>query len=208
MARFLFTGDDPFKRIGDLSGGEQCRVALAKLTLQEPNLLVLDEPTNQLDIPTQEIVEQVLRDFIGTTLFVSHDRYLIDALATQVWAIQGSTLRVYEGNYREYLSRRQAEEAALREQADREREAERQRRHRERMKQRTDESDGKTLEDLEAEIAEREQALQALEKAMAEASTEGHLDRVYDLDVEYHRIHADLEQLIAEWVALGEASEQ
>jgi len=207
MARFLFTGDDPFKHIGDLSGGEQCRVALAKLTLQEPNLLVLDEPTNQLDIPTQEIVEQVLREFIGTTLFVSHDRYLIDALATQVWAIQGPTLRVYEGNYQEYLSRRQAEEAARREQADREREAERQRRHQERMRQRADKDDGKTIEQLEAEIAELEQELQVLEKGMAEASTEGHLDRVYDLDVEYHRIHADLEQLIAEWVALGEAIE-
>jgi ATP-binding cassette subfamily F protein 3 len=208
MARFLFTGDDPFKRIGDLSGGEQCRVALAKLTLAEPNLLVLDEPTNQLDIPTQEIVEQVLREFIGTTLFVSHDRYLIDALATQVWAIQGSTLRVYEGNYQEFLSRRQAEEAARREEADREREAERQRRHRDRMQQRTAKNDGKTIEELEAEIAELEQELQTLEQAMAQASTEGHLDRVYDFDVEYRRVHADLEQLIAEWVALGEASEQ
>jgi len=208
MARFLFTGDDPFKRIGDLSGGEQCRVALAKLTLAEPNLLVLDEPTNQLDIPTQEIVEQVLREFIGTTLFVSHDRYLIDALATQVWAIQGSTLRIYEGNYQEFLSRRQAEEAARREQADREREAERQRRHRERMQQRTAKGDGRTIEELEAEIAELEQELQTLEQAMAQASTEGHLDRVYAFDVEYRRVHADLEQLIAEWVALGEASEQ
>ncbi len=205
MARFLFTGDEPFKRIGDLSGGEQCRVALAKLTLLEPNFLVLDEPTNQLDIPSQEIMEQVLREFIGTILFVSHDRYLIDALATQVWAIEEGRLRVYEGNYQEYLVRRQAEAAMLREQAEREREAERQRRHQERLRERANDEPQRAIDQIEREIAEMEEALRRLEHAMAQASAEGNLDRVYAFDVEYRRLHADLEQHIAEWMALGEA---
>jgi len=114
LARYLFSGDDVFKRVGDLSGGEQVRVALAKLTLTEPNFLVLDEPTNQLDLASQEVMEEVLRDFLGTILFVAHDRYLIDALATQVWLIEDGTLRVYPGNYQEYLIQRQKEAALQR----------------------------------------------------------------------------------------------
>jgi ATP-binding cassette subfamily F protein 3 len=207
MARFLFTGDDPFKRIGDLSGGEQCRVALAKLTLAEPNFLVLDEPTNQLDIASQEIMEEVLREFIGTVLFVSHDRYLIDALATQVWAIEDQHLRVYEGNYQEYLTRRQTEAAALREQAEQQRRAERLRLHKLNASQRARAQHERTIEEVEEEIAYLESVLQELEQALVRVSAEQDLDRVRAFDVEYKRVQADLEQLIAEWTALGEAVE-
>jgi ATP-binding cassette subfamily F protein 3 len=207
MARFLFTGDDVFKRIADLSGGEQCRVALAKLTLGSPNFLVLDEPTNQLDIPSQEIVEDVLREFIGTILFVSHDRYLIDALATQVWVLAQGQLRVYEGNYQEYLVRRQAEAAVRREQLEQERQAERARRRQEGERQSARTEPERGIEDVEDEIAELEQALRDLEHAMAQASTEQNLDRVRAFDVEYKKLQADLERLIAEWTILGEAIE-
>jgi ATP-binding cassette subfamily F protein 3 len=92
LGRFLFSGDEVFKPIGDLSGGERMRVALAKLTLARPNFLVLDEPTTHLDIASQEVLQEVLSEFDGTILFVSHDRYLIEALATQVWAIEGPAL--------------------------------------------------------------------------------------------------------------------
>jgi ATP-binding cassette subfamily F protein 3 len=205
LARFLFTGDDVFKRVGDLSGGEQCRVALAKLTLAKPNFLVLDEPTNQLDIPSQEIVEYVLREFIGTVLFVSHDRYLIDALATQVWALEDGQLRVYEGNYQEYLVRRQAEAAVLRERLEREREAERLRRHEARSRQSQLPDHEQMLCQVETEIADVEQTLRDLEHAMAQASAEQDLDRLRAFDVEYKRLQVDLDRLIGEWSALGEA---
>jgi ATP-binding cassette subfamily F protein 3 len=92
LGRFLFSGDDVFKTIANLSGGERGRVALAVLSLQGANFLLLDEPTNQLDIQSQEMLEQVLDQFDGTILFVSHDRYFIDALATQVWVIVGTPL--------------------------------------------------------------------------------------------------------------------
>jgi ATP-binding cassette subfamily F protein 3 len=208
LSRFLFTGDDVFKRVGDLSGGEQCRVALAKLTLAKPNFLVLDEPTNQLDIPSQEIVEVVLREFIGTVLFVSHDRYLIDALATQVWALEDGQFRVYEGNYQEYLTRRQARVAALRERLEGEREADRLRRHRERSRQQEPpDVREQTLQRLEAEIGDVEQTLRDLEQAMAQASAQQDLDRLRAFDVEYKRLQVDLEKLVAEWSALGEALE-
>jgi ATP-binding cassette subfamily F protein 3 len=203
LARFLFTGDDVFKRIADLSGGEQCRVALAKLTLAEPNFLVLDEPTNQLDIASQEIMEEVLHEFVGTILFVSHDRYLIDVLATQVWLIEGGRLRVYKGSYQEYLSQRQQEQAALREQL-----AEKAaRRQQERPARKQAEQEERTLQDVEEDITYLERVLDELEGALTQASADQDLDRVHALGVEYHQVQADLERLMAEWTVLGEAGE-
>jgi ATP-binding cassette subfamily F protein 3 len=104
LARFLFTGETVDKTVGVLSGGERGRVALAKLALQGANLLLLDEPTNHLDLPSQEILQTALQEFPGTILLVSHDRYLVDALATQVWAIHPGTRRmqVFAGNYSAY----------------------------------------------------------------------------------------------------------
>src|SRR5438874_1970249 len=107
LGRFLFSGDDVFKPIGTLSGGERSRVALAKLTLQGSNLLILDEPTNHLDLQSRQFLEEVLGEFEGTLLFVSHDRYFIDSLATKVWVIEDGLLIPYMGNYTEYRTRKQ-----------------------------------------------------------------------------------------------------
>lgn len=106
LGRFLFSGDDVFRKIASLSGGERGRVALAKLALQGANLLLLDEPTNHLDIDSQEVLQAVLAQFEGTILLVSHDRYLIDALATQIWEIAPGELTVTDGGYQEYLRAR------------------------------------------------------------------------------------------------------
>jgi ATP-binding cassette subfamily F protein 3 len=101
LGKYLFSGDDAFKKVSVLSGGERGRLALAKLALQDTNLLLLDEPTNHLDIPSQEVLEAVLDDYGGTILLVTHDRYLIDALGTQIWEIEPdeSQLTVFEGTY-------------------------------------------------------------------------------------------------------------
>ena len=101
LAKFLFTGDDVFKEVNVLSGGERGRLALACLALQGANLLLLDEPTNHLDLPSQEILQRILAEFNGTVLLVSHDRYLVDAVATQVWEAQPEerTMITYRGNY-------------------------------------------------------------------------------------------------------------
>jgi ATP-binding cassette subfamily F protein 3 len=209
MARYLFTGDDVFKQIGDLSGGEQVRVALAKLTLGGPNFLVLDEPTNQLDIASQEIMEAVLRDFVGTILFVSHDRYLIDALATQIWVIEEGALRVYKGDYQEYLARRAREQEAARAEAARRQEQARMERARAAEHRRRSgagaPSRGPTLAEVEEEIHQLELRLGQLGAALTEASTAQELDRVRALGVEYQQVEAELEERMAEWTALGEA---
>ncbi|NCP87829.1 MAG: ABC transporter ATP-binding protein [Anaerolineae bacterium CG_4_9_14_3_um_filter_57_17] len=101
LGKFLFSGDDAFKKVEILSGGERGRLALAKLALEDTNLLLLDEPTNHLDIPAQEILEQVLEAYDGTILLVTHDRYLVDALATQIWEISAAAplLDVFNGTY-------------------------------------------------------------------------------------------------------------
>jgi ATP-binding cassette subfamily F protein 3 len=117
LARFLFTGEDVYKPVEVLSGGERGRLALAKLALTGANLLLLDEPTNHLDIPSQEILQEVLDEFQGTILLVSHDRYLIDALATQIWEIDEDkgVLHTFKGSYSQYHLQREAERVAEKE---------------------------------------------------------------------------------------------
>ena len=106
LAAFLFTGDDVFKLIGDLSGGERGRVSLAKLMLSEANFLILDEPTNHLDITSKEILERALNDYTGTVLYVSHDRYFINQTATRILELVNQTFVNYIGNYDYYLEKK------------------------------------------------------------------------------------------------------
>lgn len=103
LGRFLFSGEDVFKKIGDLSGGEKSRVALAKLMLIEANLLLLDEPTNHLDLQSKEVLEAALKDYEGTILFISHDRYFINKIGNKVIKLTKEGVRCIKGNYEDYL---------------------------------------------------------------------------------------------------------
>lgn len=107
LAAFLFTGDDVFKKIEDLSGGERGRVSLAKLMLSSANLLILDEPTNHLDITSKEILESALRSYTGTVFYVSHDRYFINKTATRILDLTDGHLNEYKGNYDYYLEKKE-----------------------------------------------------------------------------------------------------
>src|SRR5512138_407897 len=115
LGKYLFSGDDVFKTVSMLSGGERGRLALAKLAMQDTNLLLLDEPTNHLDIPSQEVLQAVLDAYQGTILLVTHDRYLVDALATQIWEIdpEESHLTVFKGTYSQMREEREKESARL-----------------------------------------------------------------------------------------------
>lgn len=112
LAAFLFTGEDVFKRIRDLSGGERGRVSLAKLMLSESNFLILDEPTNHLDIASKEILEDAINSYTGTVLYVSHDRYFINRTAHRILELSGQTLTQYLGNYDYYLEKKAESGAA------------------------------------------------------------------------------------------------
>jgi len=194
LGRFLFSGDDVFKLVGDLSGGERSRVALAKLTLEGANLLLLDEPTIHLDIASQEILEEVLADFDGTILLVSHDRYLINALATQVWVIEDGELRVYDGNYSDYEEQRRTEETGETEEKRRDR---RKRQKKEIVVDRTAE--------LEEEIASLEAQLAALSQELVAASAAQDVESLRELGLEYQRVDEELQRLLAQWAEAGAA---
>ena len=107
LAAFLFTGDDVFKLIKELSGGERGRVSLAKLMLSHANFLILDEPTNHLDIQSREILEEALQNYTGTVLYVSHDRYFINQTATRILDLTGGGLNSYSGNYDDYIEKKE-----------------------------------------------------------------------------------------------------
>ena len=108
LAHYLFRGEDVFKPLSALCGGERARLALAILALDGANFLLLDEPTNHLDIPAREALQEVLESFSGTILLVSHDRYLIDRLATQIWELRDGKLDVFQGTYRQFILRQAA----------------------------------------------------------------------------------------------------
>ncbi|KGX85072.1 ABC-F family ATP-binding cassette domain-containing protein [Pontibacillus litoralis] len=112
LGNFLFTGDDVLKPVTALSGGEKARLALAKLMLEKSNLLILDEPTNHLDLDSKEVLEAALMDYPGTILFVSHDRYFINKIATQVLEMKGHTVQLYLGNY-DYYTEKKIEEREI-----------------------------------------------------------------------------------------------
>ena len=119
LGQYLFRGETVFKQVGDLSGGERGRLALALLALDEANFLLLDEPTNHLDIPSQEALQAVLEQFDGTIVLVSHDRYLVDRLATQIWELrdggdgENGRLHIFEGTYQEFLATKEGGESAI-----------------------------------------------------------------------------------------------
>jgi ATP-binding cassette subfamily F protein 3 len=197
LARFLFTGDDVFKQVEVLSGGERGRLALACLALDGSNLLLLDEPTNHLDLQSQEILQSVLSDYPGTILLVSHDRYLIDALATQVWEVIPAerTLVQFDGTYSEYRLFKQQSSASARKtpaklpavkpkRADGMSKGERQRIEN-RIKQ------------IEVEIAWLESELKSLENALANPPADG--TEVLRLSSAYSDVQNKLEKLMQAW---------
>jgi len=200
LARFLFTGDDIDKTIGTLSGGELSRVALAILTIRGANLLLLDEPTTHLDVDSQEILQDVLQRFGGTIIFVSHDRYLVDALATHVWVIDRNRMRQFKGNYSAYLQALEQERLKLLDETrgapTRESEL---RRRQDRERQRVERKRASELEGLESQIAELEKQLKSVAHLLELASLRQDVGRVQQLGQEYQQLEARLARRMAEW---------
>ena len=211
LAKFLFTGDDVFKKVAVLSGGERGRVALAKLALTGANLLLLDEPTNHLDIPSQEILEAVLADFPGTILLVSHDRYLIDALATQIWTVNGGQLEVFQGSWSEYVEWRERakEEAKRKEEEERAKPREPGKLNAPTPASKAELRSQKSLERKRAaRQAELEAAIEALEKRQSELTQDletagADIARVRELGLEYTEVENELAAKLSEWESLA-----
>jgi ATP-binding cassette subfamily F protein 3 len=203
LGRFLFSGDDVFKPIGALSGGERSRVALAKLTLQGANYLVLDEPTNHLDLPARQMLENILANYDGTMVFVSHDRYFVDALATQLWVLADGEITAHPGNYTTYRTRQQQAAFAAQAQAAREAQVARSTAAREREREAaltgTGRAGTRSVEQIEAEITALEARISEIERALDDASAAADVARITELAAEYEREQARLEDLYTEW---------
>ncbi len=210
LARFLFTGDDVFKPVGALSGGERSRVALAKLTLQGSNFLVLDEPTNHLDLQSRQFLEEILGEFEGTLLFVSHDRYFIDSLATKVWVIEDGVLIPYMGNYSEYRTRKRPIVLEF---------ASPQVNIVDKRVSKTTKSGGspsraggkkstkikiRTVEDVERDIEKAEARVSALEEELSEAARNADASQLTQLSAAYEQARVSVEELLVEWEQLSE----
>jgi ATP-binding cassette subfamily F protein 3 len=211
LGRYLFSGDDVFKPIGVLSGGERSRVVLARLTLQGANFLLLDEPTNHLDIASQEVLQDVLTEFPGTILLVSHDRYLVRALATQIWLLEKGELRCYKGGYDLYLAQRAWEREDEKERAPRAAsqtaEEERERVRRERRARKIQEQRALQVKELESIIIGLEERLAQVEHDLTAASVAVDMEQVRTLSGEYERLQSKLRQHLEEWAALAEAAD-
>ena len=203
LAKFLFTGDDVFKTVSLLSGGERGRLALACLALQGSNLLLLDEPTNHLDLPSQEILQSVLADFRGTILLVSHDRYLIDALATQIWEVDPDrkTLISFEGTYSEFKTwQQQTEPSAMLE-------APKESAQKKAIRTVMSKGERQKLENgirlLEEKISWLENELKCLEDELAAPPLDS--GEVQRLGLDYARLQAELDAHMEKWSDLHEA---
>lgn len=198
LARFLFTAEEVFRPVGSLSGGEQSRVALAKLMLQEANLLMLDEPTNHLDIASRDALEGVLREYDGTLLLVSHDRYFLDKTVGRILHLEDGLIREYLGNYSSYREKRAQEEALTRK-----RKARKKTIPRKTIKRSS--ASRKKLESLEGEIAYLEKELEETERVLQDPELSTDWQALRSLHGQRHDLSEKLEELLAQWVAMAEA---
>ena len=205
LGAFLFSGDDVKKSVGMLSGGEKARLLLAKLSMENNNFLILDEPTNHLDIDSKEVLENALIDFDGTLLFVSHDRYFINRVATHVLELSENGSTLYLGDYDYYIDKKAEMEVSLTEEAltsnqvkepspvnDYQAQKESQKEVRKLMRQ---------IESLEAEIEELESQSQAISEQMLETND---ADKLMELQAELDKISHRQEEAMLEWEELSE----
>ncbi|KKB72535.1 MULTISPECIES: ABC-F family ATP-binding cassette domain-containing protein [Bacillus] len=212
LGNFLFSGDDVLKPVHALSGGEKARLALAKLMLQKANFLILDEPTNHLDLDSKEILENALIDYPGTILFVSHDRYFINRIATKVFELSPEKVEEYLGDYDYYTEKKaqQLELKALEKQntdeqskpdADKAKtkrsyEEEKEWKRKERQRQRR-------IDEIETRITAIEETIEQNEELLCEPDVFQDHEKVQEINSENERLNNELEHLLSEWEALS-----
>ena len=202
LGKYLFSGDDVFKRVSMLSGGERGRLALAKLALQDTNLLLLDEPTNHLDITSQEILQSVLDSYNGTILLVSHDRYLVDALATQIWEIDPdeSQMTTFNGTYSQMKEERENEVARLTAHQMEKIDTRNSNVEAKRAKSRETKEERRRvaqLQELENKISELESTLANLSAQLESPFVKP--DEVRKIGTEYERVQREMDEKLNEW---------
>jgi ATP-binding cassette subfamily F protein 3 len=204
LAQYLFRADDVYKPVRALSGGERGRLALALLALEGANFLLLDEPSNHLDIPAQEVLQQVLEQFDGTILLVSHDRYLIDRLATQVWELRDGVMHVFGGTYAEMLAARERALERSKQQAAQERTAVRSSYAGSKQTRSEDRKRSRAVADAESKVHELEALLARLEQELHDATGDQDVGAIERLGQRYVATQGALDEAMETWMALAE----
>jgi ATP-binding cassette subfamily F protein 3 len=215
LGSFLFTGDDVFKRVSVLSGGEKSRLALAKMLIRPANVLVMDEPTNHLDVRSKAVLRDALAEFDGSFVIVSHDRDFLDPLVTKVVNFKAGAIRVYPGNLSDFLDRQRREEDAGTDQRKPQRdsvltEKERKRREAEQRQRRYERTKPlqETISALEQQIEERERRKHDCEALLADPELYKDGDRVREVAAEYKALEASLTDDYYRWNALTKELEE
>lgn len=202
-AAMLFFGEDVFKQGSVLSGGERARVALAQLSLMGANTLILDEPTNHLDMDSREVLEDALERYEGTLIAVSHDRYFINRIAQTLWIVENGKIRVFKGNYDDYLQSIKEENAPSvkqeinKTQANKERQKEKQNKEQEKQKR-------ARVRNLEKEIQETEEDIQSIEEIFANGEIYQDQEKLLKTQEQYNLLKEKLDKLMEEWMELSE----
>lgn len=206
LGSFLFIGDDVFKTVSSLSGGEKARLQLTKLSFEHSNFLVLDEPTNHLDIDSREVLEHAINEFDGTVLFISHDRYFINQVATQILAVSENNSAVYEGDYDEYLL--ELEKHAVTETASSTEKGPTTNYQQNKEQQRERRKVERRVEQFETEMNQLEDKKTAIETQMADPDNASDGTKLGDLQLELNDLAEKLEIVEANWTQAAEELEQ
>lgn len=211
LGNFLFSGDDVLKIVSSLSGGEKARLSLAKLMLEKANLLILDEPTNHLDLDSKEILENALIDYPGTILFVSHDRYFINRIATKVLELSEDGSTEYLGDYDYYLEKKLEQEelaalalSAAQKKVPIEESSDRNSYHQDKETKRLERQRKRKLEEIEQRIEGLEEQIEQFEQELCDPAIFQDHEKVLEINEKNETAKTELEQLMEEWAELAE----
>ena len=206
LARFLFRGEEIFEKVSSLSGGERGRLALARLLILEPNVLILDEPTTHLDIQSREALEEMLTDFRGTILFVTHDRHLISLLANNLWIIHDGKVDTFDGTYKEWqennsqkISTPPPSESKLQDQKI-QIPGKGKKQKKQRPKNRIKSNKHNTKPNREEIIDKLEKRVQEIEIELSASTGDADLERIRDLGIEHSALNEELQNALDQWV--------
>ncbi len=201
LARVTLGADDVYKLVSDLSGGERAKLGLAMIMAKDNNLLLLDEPTNHLDLPSREALEEALKRYTGTLLFVSHDRYFVNSLASKIAVLENSAVNCYEGNYDSYISRKQCETPKP-QQINKSANS-----NYRNARQRAEQTNrAKKLKEIEQSITDLESEIESLNIQLAEPDITGDYTKLAPVLERLNKANAELEQKIQEWETVAETA--
>lgn len=207
LARFQFVGDDIFKYMGDLSGGERARLSLLKLMLSDANFLLLDEPTNHLDMESREILEDALIDYEGTIFVISHDRYFINKVCKRIFALEEGEIQVYEGDYDYYIST--IEKSENKDQTEvRNKTQEKKDRKLIKLENKARADKKKQADSLLNEIKKKEKLLKDIELELADHSNYNDYEKIAEMDMKRRELETTIDDLSADWLILAEELEE